>query len=104
MEQEQRKFRADPLMLKRLRVEANLTQLDIQKKTGLSKDTIRKILSGKPVFLNSIAEMVSVVFNIENPADVLHPEERAELGIRTEVSTDGHILEWKIEEYLSVAS
>jgi serine/threonine protein kinase len=44
---------------------------------------------------------VRTVFNIEDANEVLHPEELAKLGVQTEVSTDGHVLEWKIEQYLT---
>ena len=98
---EQRKYRANEIVLTRMRIEEGLTLTDIHKMTGLSKDTIRKMFSGKPVFLTSLVEMVSTVFNIKNATEVLHPEELAKLGVRTEVSEDGRVLEWKIEDYLS---
>lgn len=101
MEPEQRKFRADPLLLKRLRITENLSAQDIQKKTGLSKDTVRKVLRGEPVFLSTLCDLVSNVFNIDDANQVLHPEELAQLGIRTDISDDDCVLEWSIEEYLS---
>ncbi len=101
MEPEQNKFRADPLLLRRLRIAENLSAQDIQKMSGLSKDTVRKILRGEPVFLSTLHDVVSTVFNISDVNDVLHPEELAKLGKQTEVSEDGRVLEWKIAQYLS---
>lgn len=101
MPQEQRKFRADPLKLKRLRIAANLSASDIQRETGLSKDTVRKLLQGEPVFLSTLADTVRAVFQIEDANEVLHPEELAKLGIQSDVTTDGRVLEWQIEEYLT---
>ncbi len=98
---EQRKYRANDILLTRMRIELGLTVTDIHKVTGLSKDTVRKMFSGKPVFLTSLVEMVSTVFNIENAMEVLHPEELAKLGVQTDVSEDGQVLEWRIEDYLS---
>ncbi len=101
MEPEQNKFRADPLLLRRLRIAEHLSAQDIQKKTGLSKDTVRKILRGEPVFLSTLHDVVSTVFDIDDVNEVLHPEELAKLGIQTEVAADGQVLEWKIAQYLS---
>ena len=98
---EQKQFRADPLMLRRLRVSANVSAQDIQKQTGLSKDTVRKILRGEPVLLHTLADTVSTVFNIHDAMDVLHPEELAKLGHQSDVASDGQVLEWQIQEYLS---
>jgi serine/threonine protein kinase len=101
MEPEQRQFRADPLKLRRLRIAANVSAKDIQKQTGLSKDTVRKLLQGEPVFLSTLADTVRTVFGIDDANEVLHPEELAKLGVQTEVSPDGQVLEWKIEAYLT---
>ena len=101
MELEQRNFRADPLKLKRLRIAASLSAQEFQKVSGLNKDTARKLLRGEPVFLNTLSQAVREAFNIDNPLEVLHPEELAELGVQTEVPSPGHVLEWEIEEYLS---
>lgn len=101
MELEQRNFRADPLKLKRLRIAASLSAKDFQKASGLNKDTTRKLLRGEPVFLSTLSQAVHEAFGIENPLEVLHPEELASLGVQTEVSSPGHVLEWEIEEYLS---
>ena len=98
---EQKNFRADPLILRRLRVSANVSAQDIQKQTGLSKDTVRKILRGEPVLLHTLADAVSQVFNIDDAMEVLHPEELAKLGRQTAVSKDGQVLEWQIEQYLT---
>lgn len=101
MEQEQNKFRADPLLLRRLRIAENLSAQDIQKRSGLSKDTVRKLLRGEPVFLSTLHDVVSEVFHISDVNEVLHPEELARLGVQTAVSEDGQVLEWKIAQYLS---
>lgn len=100
MELEQRNFRADPLKLKRLRIAASLSAKDFQKASGLNKDTARKLLRGEPVFLSTLSLAVQEAFNITNPLEVLHPEELAALGLQTEVSSPGQVLEWDIEEYL----
>ena len=101
MEPEQRKFRADPLLLKRLRIAENVSAQDIQKKTGFSKDTVRKLLRGEPVFLSTLCDTVSTVFNIHDANEVLHPEELAKLGVKTDVAPAGQVLEWQIEQYLT---
>ncbi len=101
MELEQRSFRADPLLLKRLRIAAGLTVQKFQERTELKVDTARKLLRGEPVFLSTLAEAVQKAFQIENPLEVLHPEELARLGMRTEVAAAGQVLEWRIEEHLS---
>lgn len=101
MELEQRNFRADPLKLKRLRIAASLSAKDFQKVSGLNKDTTRKLLRGEPVFLSTLSQAVHEAFGIENPLEVLHPDELAALGVQTEVPSPGHVLEWEIEEYLS---
>ena len=101
MELEQRNFRADPLKLKRLRIAASLSVKEFQEVSGLNKDTVRKILRGEPVFLNTLSQAVREAFHIENPIEVLHPDELAELGLQTEVPSPGQVLEWEIEEYLS---
>jgi len=101
MELEQRNFRADPLKLKRLRIAASLSLQDFQKASGLNKDTARKLLRGEPVFLSSLSQAVREAFGIDNPLEVLHPDELAELGVQTEAPSPGYVLEWEIEDYLS---
>ncbi len=101
MELEQRNFRADPLKLKRLRVTASLTVKDFQDKTGLHKDTARKLLRGDPVFLSTLSLAVKDAFGILDPLEVLHPSELAQLGIHTTIRSPADVLEWKIEKYLS---
>lgn len=101
MELEQRNFRADPLKLKRLRIAAGLSVQQFQKLSGLNKDTARKLLRGEPVFLNTLALAVREAFHIDNPLEVLHPDELAALGAQTDVPSPGHVLEWEIEQYLS---
>ena len=56
MEPVQNKFRADPLLLKRMSIKENKNTNDMRDLTGLSKDTIRKILQGQPVFLSTLTE------------------------------------------------
>ena len=101
MQLEQRNFRADPLKLKRLRITANMSAQDFQVKTGLHKDTVRKILRGDPVFLSTLSLAVLDAFGISDPIEILHPQELAELGLKTEFPAPGHILEWEIDAYLS---
>ena len=48
-EPEQRKFRADPLKLKRLRVAAGLTAKEVRELAQLDRTTVTKILAGDPV-------------------------------------------------------
>ena len=52
---EQRKFRADPLKLKRLRVAAGLTAREVRDLSHLDRTTVAKILTGEPVFLKSLS-------------------------------------------------
>ena len=101
MKLEQRNFRADPLKLTRLRISANLTVAGFAKSARLTKDTARKILRGDPVFLHTLASAVHDAFGIEDPLEVLHPDELAVLGIVTELPSPNQILEWEITEYLS---
>jgi serine/threonine protein kinase len=101
MELEQREFRTDPLKLRRLRIAASMSVKDFQTASGLNKDTARKVLRGDPVFLSSLSQAVHDAFNIDNPIEVLHPDELAKLGLQTEVPSPGQILEWDIDEYLS---
>ena len=58
LEPEQRKFRADPLKLKRLRVAAGLTAKEVRDLSHLDRTTVTKILTGKPVFLKSLSVWV----------------------------------------------
>ena len=99
MELEQRNFRADPLKLKRLRIAASMSAQEFQKASGLNKDTTRKLLRGEPVFLSTLSQAVRKAFNIDNPLEVLHPDELAALGAETKVPSPEHVLEWEIEEY-----
>ncbi len=101
MQLEQRNFRADPLKLKRLRITAKMSAKDFQEKTGLHKDTARKILRGDPVFLSTLSLAIRDAFGIDDPIDVLHPEELSALGLQTAVPSLGQVLEWEIVEYLS---
>lgn len=101
MELEQRDFRPDPLKIKRLRISASLTKKEFEKVSGLSKETTTKILRGQPVLLNSLSQAVSEAFGIDDPLEVLHPDELAALGVTTDVTQAGQVLEWEIDEYLT---
>lgn len=101
MEPEQNKFRANPLLLKRKRIEENISANDMRDLTGLSKDTIRKILQGQPVFLSTLTDFAKAVFKMDSAIELLHPEELAKLGDRTEATSDDHILEWEVIDYLT---
>ena len=101
LEPEQRKFRADPLKLKRLRVAAGLTAKEVRDLSHLDRTTVTKILTGKPVFLKSLSVLGVKVFNIDNPLELLHPDELHEMGLETELAFSGQVLEWEIEDYLS---
>ena len=101
MEPVQNKFRADPLLLKRMSIKENKNTNDMRDLTGLSKDTIRKILQGQPVFLSTLTDFAQAVFNIDSAYEILHPEELARLGDETEATSESHILEWEVAEYLT---
>lgn len=101
MELEQRRFRADPLKLKRLRVAAGLTVKEFKQIANLDRATVTKMLRGDPVFLKTLATAGEKVFRIDNPIELLHPDELEAMGLRTEVATSGQVLEWQIEEYSS---
>lgn len=101
MEAEQRKFRADPLKLKRLRVAAGLTVKEFTEQADLDRTTVRKILGGEPVFLKSIKQAGELVFQIDSPLELLHPDELRAMGVQTDVPSPSHVLEWEIAEYLS---
>ena len=100
-EPEQRKFRADPLKLKRLRVAAGLTAKEVRELAQLDRTTVTRILAGEPVFLKSLSIAGRKAFNIESPLELLHPEELLAMGVSTESSSPGRVLEWDIEDYLS---
>ena len=101
MDLEQREFRADSLKLKRLRVAAGLTVQDFAKAADLDRTTAAKILRGEPVFLKTLAGAARNVFGIDNPLELLHPDELLALGAQTEVPSPAHVLEWEIVDYLS---
>ena len=101
MELEQRRFRADPLKLKRLRVAAGLTVKEFKQIANLDRATVTKMLRGDPVFLKTLATAGKKVFRIDNPVELLHPDELEAMGVQTEVASSGQVLEWKIEAYLS---
>ena len=98
---EQRKFRADPLKLKRLRVAAGLTVKEFKELAVLDRTTSAKLLRGDPVLLKSIAKAGKNVFEIDNPMELLHPEELQAMGVQTEVPSPGQVLEWEIDEYVT---
>ena len=101
METEQRKFRADPLKLKRLRVAAGLTVKEVREQADLDRTTVSKILRGDAVFLKSLSQLGEKVFFVDNPLELLHPEELHAMGAQTDVPSPGNILEWEIENYLT---
>jgi len=101
MDTEQREFRADALKLKRLRVAAGMTVADFAKSTGLDRTTAGKILRGQPVFLKSLAIAGKEAFGIDNPMDLLHPDELSAMGMLPNENKPGHVLEWEVVEYLS---
>ena len=101
MEPEQRRFRADPLKLKRLRVAAGLTSREVRDLSCLDRTTVAKILAGEPVFLKSLAILGAKVFEINNPLELLHPDELHAMGLGTQQGITGQVMEWDIEEYLS---
>ena len=101
MDLEQREFRTDPIKLKRLRVAAGLTVQDFAKAAGLDRTTAAKILRGTPLFLKSIKLAGQQAFGIDNPLELLHPDELQALGVSTEVPSPAHVLEWEIVDYLS---
>ncbi|MCA9196006.1 MAG: hypothetical protein KDA87_00650 [Planctomycetales bacterium] len=97
---EQRRFRADPLVLKRLRVAAGLTVKEFTEIAGLDRATVAKMLRGDPVFLSSLTTAAKSVFNMDDVTPLLHIDELANLGIRLEPPSN-QVLEWEIEAYLS---
>jgi serine/threonine protein kinase len=101
MDSEQRDFRADPLLMRRLRVAAGLSVKEFTKRAKLDRGTVKKILAGEPVLLSSLRDAAKLAFNIESPLEVLHPDELVALGVQTDVPTPGQVLEWEIEQYLS---
>jgi len=101
METEQRKFRADPLKLKRLRVAAGLTVKEIYEGADLDRTTVAKILRGDAVFLKTLSQLGQRVFFVDNALELLHPEELQAMGVQTEVPSPGSVLEWDIDDYLS---
>ena len=101
MEPVRNKFRADPLLLERMRIMENTSATDMRELTGLSKDTIRKILQGEPVFLSTLTDFAKAVFRIDSAYEILHPEELARLGDGREATSESHILEWEVADYLT---
>ena len=101
MKLEQREFRADPQKMTRLRVAAGMTVKDVIATTGLDRTTVNKVLRGEPVFLKSLAIAVELAFGVEDPTEVLHPDELRAMGIPMEQSSSGAVLEWDVDQYLS---
>lgn len=98
---EQRKFRGDPLTLKRLRVAAGLTVKEFTELSGLDRATVGKMLRGDPVFLKSLSIASKNVFDIDDVTLVLHPQELNALGVDAQPPNRKHVLEWEVEDYLS---
>ena len=101
MSAEQREFRADANKMTRLRVAAGMTVRDVIATSGLDRTTVNKVLRGEPVFLKSLAITVERAFGVEDPTEVLHPDELRAMGIPTEISDSGAVLEWDVEQYVS---
>lgn len=98
---EPRRFRTDPLKLRRLRVAAGLSVADFKTAAGLDRTTAGNVLGGKPVFLKSITKVARKVFGIDDNLELLHPDELAALGVRCESTSPDQVLEWRIASYLS---
>lgn len=101
MDLEQRNFRADPLKLKRLRIAAGLTVKDFARLAEMDRTTVSKILRGAPVFLKSLQLAAKRALDIDNPLELLHPDELEALGVATEVPSPNQVLEWTITDYLT---
>ena len=98
---EQRNFRADPMKLKRLRVTAGMTSLDFAKAAMIDRGTAAKILRGDAVLLSTLKTAVKHAFGINDPLELLHPEELHSLGINYGVQSPTDVLEWRIIDYLT---
>lgn len=101
MPREKREYRVDGLKMRRLRLAAGMTLEEFTERVQLSRATVRKLMDGKPVFLESIAQAAERAFGIDNPLELLHPEELAALGVRTEVTCPDAVQEWVVEARLS---
>ena len=98
---EQREFRANPLTLKRLRVQAGLTIEMFCKKAHLDKGTAQKLFRGAPVNLRTI-DLAAKTFGLPDNLSILHPDELLDLGIEPDTSdSPRHVLNWEVEKYLS---
>ncbi len=101
MNKEQREFRANPLTLKRLRVQAGLTIEKFCKKTFLDKGTAQKLFRGDPVSLATL-DVAAKAFGIQDNLALLHPDELLNLGVDPAASASPkQVLEWEVESYLS---
>jgi serine/threonine protein kinase len=101
MEPEKRLFRADPLKLKRLRVQFCLTIEQFCEQGDLDKATARKLLKGTPVSLGSL-KSAALLFRITDHLELLHPEELMALGVDPAVTAPAKwVQEWKVEAHLT---
>ncbi|TWU34891.1 protein kinase domain-containing protein [Novipirellula artificiosorum] len=101
MDLEQREYRADALLMRRLRVDAGMTVADFRVKAMVDRSTANKMLRGEPVLLSKLKQAVSRAFGIDSVLEVLHPEEKAAMGAQTSVAPSGSVLEYEVEKYLS---
>jgi serine/threonine protein kinase len=103
---EQRKYRLDPQVMERLRVQGGWTIEKFQAhceatKNRLNLSTLKKMFRGGAVTLTTI-HLVANVFGIKNHLELLHPDELHALGAKpASVISNTRVQEWEIESYLS---
>lgn len=101
MEREKREYRADPIKLKRLRVQYGLNLEQFCGKSGLDKATARKLSRGIPVTLTTLS-IAAKVFGITDHLELLHPDELVALGVDPAVTVSGEtVQEWLVEAHLT---
>ena len=100
-QREQRNYRADPQVMRRLRVASGMSVKSFSSAADIDRVTARKVLAGDPIFLETLKRAVENAFGIEDVTEVLHPDELTALGVISETRSANDILEWTIEKYLT---
>ena len=101
MGREQREYRADPLKLRRLRLQFGLNFYQFGAVSGLDKATVRKLSDGRPVLLSTLT-VAAKVFGITDHLELLHPDELVALGVDPAATAAGEtVQEWQVEAHLT---
>ena len=101
MEKEQREFRVDRLMVRRLRLQRGWNIDTFSEEAGINIGTAKKLCRGGPVSV-TIIHLAAKAFGIVDHLVLLHPDELRNLGVDpgNQVSIK-HVQEWEIGPYLA---